>query len=172
MTDEENKQTNLKDRLNNIENALERLAEKSEKKKFKIPFKGRLSKPNIKKGYVTVQVIHENGHIEFLKTPVVNGTIDVEGIPRLSTADYTLQYQGKPLIILPSWSLKPFSPVDNYENTVQEKLTTAGRRLIIERMKLDAIKPKMAGFGMIGWIVLGLVILGVGYYLIKGGKLF
>lgn len=163
----------LKKRMEDIEKSLGGLRDNSEKKyKFKLPFKARLSKLKVKKNFITVQLIHENGHIEFLKTKIVNGTIEIEGCPRISTADYTIYYKGKPFIILPSWSLKPFSPVENYEETVKNQMTTAGRRLIIERMKLDAIKPKGKGFGLIGWIVLGAIVIGVGYFLIKGGKIF
>jgi hypothetical protein len=173
IMDDDEKPASLKERLNNIEQSLSEGKKKEKKFKFKIPFKGKLSKQNIKKGFVTVQILHENGSVDFIKTKIDNGTISVEGCPRISTADYTIFYKGKPLIILPAWSLIPFSPVDNYEQTVKDKLTTAGRRLIIERMKLDAIKAKKGmGFGLIGWIVLGAAVIGVGYFLIKGGKIF
>ena len=162
----------LKDRISDMEKIIEELSKSSSSKKFKIPFSAKLNKAKIKKNFITVLLIHENGNLQFLKTPIINGTIDIEGVPRIATADYTVFYKGKPFMILPSWSLKPFSPADNYEDTVQKDLTTAGRRLILERMKLDAIKPKKMGFGMIGWIILGIAVVGVGYYLIRGGKIF
>ena len=172
MEEDENKEDSLKDLMKKNNKILQDLMDKSEPKKFKLPFRAKVSKTNIRKNFITVQIIYENGNVEFIKAPIKNGTIDVEGIPRISTADYTLFHKGKPIIILPAWSLKPFSPVENYEETVQKDMTTAGRRLILERMKLDAIKPKGMGFGMIGWVVLVIVIAGVGYYLFKGGKLF
>jgi hypothetical protein len=162
----------LKDRISEMEKTIEELSTKSSNKKFKLPFRAKLSKVAIKKNFITILLIHENGNLQFLKTPIVNGTIDIEGVPRIATADYTTFYKGKPFMILPAWSLKPFSPADNYEDTVQKDLTTAGRRLILERMKLDAIKPKKMGFGIIGWVILGIAVVGVGYYLIRGGKIF
>ena len=170
--DNDEQPKSLKERMNDIEKSLIDIKDNKKSKKFKLPFKAKLSKNNIKKNYVTVELIHENGNIEFLKTPINNGTIEIEGVPRISTTDYTIFYKGKPFIILPAWSMIPFSPVENYEQTVRDKLTTAGRRLIIERMKLDAIKAKKGSFGIIGWVFLGLAVLGVGYFLIKGGKLF
>lgn len=169
---EEEKEESIKELLKKNNKVLMDLLEKSEPQKFKLPWKARLSKGNIRKDFITVMIIYENGNIEYLKAPIKNGTIDIDGIPRLSTADYTLYYKGKPMIILPAWTLKPFSPVENYEDTVKEDMTVAGRRLLIERMKLDAIKPKGVGFGAIGWVILLLVLAGAGYYLFKGGKLF
>jgi hypothetical protein len=168
----EDKEESLKELLKRNNKILQDLMVKSEPSKFKLPFKAKLSKGNIKKDFITVMLIYENGNTEYIKAPIKNGTIDVDGIPRLSTSDYTLYYKGKPMIILPAWSLQPFSPVGNYSDTVRNDMTIAGRRLILERMKLDVLKPKGAGFGAIGWIILIIVLVGAGYYLFKGGKLF
>lgn len=170
--EENNEEESLKELMKKNNKILRDLMEKSEPAKFKFPFKAKLSKGNIRKNFVTVQIIQDNGDIEFIKVPITNGTISIDGIPKLATSDYTLHHKGKPLIILPAWSLEPFSPVEHYKETVKKDMTTAGRRLMLERMKLDAIKPKGMGFGAIGWIILILVVAGIGYYLFKGGKLF
>ena len=141
-------------------------------KPWKIPWGARVGKTAIKKGYATICIINENGGTRFIKAKVEDGTISIDGFPRLATADYCLSHNGKPFYIIPTWSMKPFSPVEHYAETEREKMNMAGRRVILAKLEREAIKPTGKGFGMIGWIILGAIVLGVGYYLITGGKLF
>ena len=55
-----------------------------------------------------------------------DGTIMVDGVPRISTIDYKLNYKGKPWVIIPEWSLKPFSSSENYEQTIKDKMNIEG----------------------------------------------
>jgi hypothetical protein len=147
-------------------------AQAARPKLWRLPRKARLNKKLLKKNYTTVLIINENRNVDAVKLPIEDGCIMVDDVPRMATEDYTLIFNGKPMIVLPSWSLKPFSPEENYEETVKENLTIAGRKLILAKMKLEAVNPKKkGGGGMIGWIILGLAILGIAYYFIKGGKL-
>lgn len=167
---EENKDESMKDMIKKLNEKIDVMSQQKENKsRFKIP---KLSNGFVKKNFVNVIYIKENSNIQLLKMPIENSTISIEGVPRLSTADCVLQYKGKPTIILPAWSMKPFSPRNNYDETVNEKWSIAGRKLIIDRMHRDAIEAKKKMGGMIWWIILGVVALGAGYYLLKGGKFF
>ena len=141
-------------------------------KRWRLPRMARLNKKRLKRNFVTVLVINENRNVDAVRLPIEDGCIVVDGVPRIATQDYTLLFNGRPMIILPAWSLKPFSPEENYAETVRNELTTAGRKLIAAKMKLEAVQPKkkIAG-GIGGWIILGLAILGIVYYFIKRGKL-
>ena len=155
----------IKDFLINNQKKLE------EDKKVKKPTLpgGKLSLGDLKKEYVTVQIINHNREVKFVKLPIENGCIVIDDIPRMSMTEFMLTHKGKPLIIIPEWSIKPFSPMDNYNDTVQDKLTTAGRKLILEQMKKEAIASKKMSFGWWTWLVLGAAVIGLIYYLVKGG---
>ena len=171
MTEEENNES-IKELIKKIADRQEELVRAKEIKPFRMPSKFKLPKSKIKRNWITALIIHENRNIDAIRVPIEDGTIKIDGIPRISTTDYVMSWKGKPIIILPSWSLKPFSPEENYEKTVREQMTTTGRKLVISKMKRDIVESKKMGFGMIGWIILIAVVGGVAYYLFKGGKLF
>lgn len=162
----------VKDILKKIYLQGKEMEETRQVKRWRLPRRARVNKKGLKKNYVTALIINENRNVDAVKLQIQDGCIMVDDVPRIATQDYTLLFNGKPMIILPSWSLKPFSPEENYADTVKAELTTAGRKLIAAKMKLEAVQPKKkGGGGMGGWIILGLAILGVIYYFIKGGKL-
>lgn len=174
----EENEDSIKDMLKELLNKKEtQPAEPEEDKKkdkpWKIPFKGRVSVNAAKKGYTTVQIIRNNGEIDFSKSYLQDGTILVDGIPRVATIDYRLSYKGKPFIIIPEWSLKPFSPADNYEQSIKEKMNATGSRAILARLQSEAIKPKKEMGNMVWWIIGGIVVIALVWYMFKGGgKLF
>lgn len=155
----------IKDLILNNQNKFE---EDKKIKKPKLPG-GKLSLTDLKKNYVTVQIINDNREVKFIKLPIENGCVVIDGVPKMSMTEFMLTHKGKPLIILPSWTLKPFSPVDSYNQTIQDKVTLAGRKLIIEQMRKEAIVGKKMTFGWWAWALLGLAIIGIIYYLTKGG---
>lgn len=162
---------NLKDMIKKLMENQERLLEEKEGKEVKVPYMARVSRMRLRKNWITVMIIGDNRNVSFTKLPIQDGCIMIDGIPRVSVAEYTLVYRGKPMIIIPSWSLKPFSAVEQYEQDVKEQMTVNARKLILAKMKMEAIKPTR-NFGMIGWIILIAILVGAGYYFIKGGKLF
>lgn len=147
------------------------LSEKDRKKGFKIPFKAKLSKKQLTNNWTNVVLLKENRNMSIVKVPIEDGCINIEGIPRIAIADYVFMYNNKPCIVLPNWSIKPFSPEENYDDTVKEKLTTTGRALVFAKMKKDVIATKKS-FGSFMWIILVVILAGVGWYLFKGGKIF
>lgn len=137
-------------------------------KKWKLPWGSTPSKGQVSKGWAIFQVIRENGEIQFIKAPISDLTAKIDGFPRIATPDYKLTYKGLPMYIIPSWSMKPFSPVDNYAEVEKDKMHIAGRRIILASMETEQIKPKKSMGGML-WILLIIGACAIGWYLFKGG---
>lgn len=144
--------------------------EKVKVKKFKIPFKGRVSPKKASQGYVTIMKINENGFVDFIKQPIKEQTTMVDGIPRLASPNYVLHWGKNPMLIQPSWSVKPFSPEDQFNKSLNDGSNTKGYPILLARMKSDTtsgIKKEMGS--MVKWI-LGLGLVGIiAYAFITGG---
>lgn len=149
----------------------EKLLGENKAKKWKMPFSGKLSKFNLKRNYITVMYIKDNKSVDFLKVPIDQETITIDGLPRASSADYVLSYKGKPMMIQPSWSVAPFMPDKDISETEKLGLSSKARKLVFAKMKNDIIVPPKKG-RMMMWVILIIAVLGIGYYLMKGGKLF
>jgi len=160
-----------KSRLEVIEQKLDELAGKEEKKKsfnFWIPFMAKVGKNRAKKGWATYLVIKENRNIAFEKHPIDEQTVIVDGTPRITTADDVLFYRNKPFVILPNWSVKPFSPTENYNDTMKAQYSSQGSKLLLNRMKKETVENKKTVSGFTIFIILtGIVILG--YFAYQGG---
>lgn len=163
MEDKQDK--NIKEILLDISKKLE---EKEKPKKFKIPYAGRVNNPQAKKGYVTVMRIGNNRQVSFTKMPIDEQTIMLDDTPRIATTDEIIYYKNKPMIILPDWTVKPFSPSDNYDDTIKQNYASQGYKLLLNRMKREVIAPKKS-IPMV-YIIIGLLVLcAVGYFAWKGG---
>ena len=149
--------------------AEEKKPKEKKPKEFKIPFKAKVSKPRIRKNYVTVITVNENGGLDFIREQITDQSIMIDKVPRIATADVVCQYKGKPVIIQPLWSVKPFSRTDHYHETELQMLNTKGYKVLMDRMKKEALQAKKA----ISWwlIIGGLLLLGVVvYFLWQGPK--
>ena len=104
--------------------AILRPKEKEKKKKFRLPFGKKVGKAQKKRNYVTVMKINENGNIDFQKRQIVEQTFMEDGIPRLGTPNYVLRWKKNPMVILPSWSVKPYSPSDEHEKSLNDGSNT------------------------------------------------
>ena len=159
-------ETSIKDELKKLNANFDQLLSSGKMKKFKLPSKGKMSKTDLKNNYATVIAIGDNREIKFAKAQINEGTINFDGIPRIATTDYMLSYQGKPAIILPNWSVRPFSPVENYSQEVKEKMTSAGYKLLINRIELGKVADKKKfGNWWIFPLILGVIV--IGYILLK-----
>jgi hypothetical protein len=153
---------NLKDKMNAIDEKLDIiLSDKKKIKDFKLPSKAKLSKSKVKKNWITICKVNENGGVDFIRDKIDNQTIIVDGVPRLCTGEDVLNYKGKPMIILPSWSVKPFSPTDSFNQSLDDGSNTKGYALLLARMKAGAIdlKKKMNMFLIIGLVALAGIVL-------------
>jgi hypothetical protein len=163
----------LNDTLEQIQKDLKELkgGEKEKKPKaFRLPFGKKVGKGQLKKNYILVIKVNENGNPEWIKEPIVDQTVIVDGIPRLATPEYIIHYKKCPIMLLPSSSVEPINWRDMHKRSLSDGSNAAGYRLLMNRMKLSTVegtKKKMGGW--VAWI-LGIGVLGfIGYALFTGG---
>ena len=159
----------IKEELQEIKEILKESQQEKKPKKFRMPWKGKVSPKKAKLGYVTVMKINENGFLDIKRKIIEQQTVMVDGVPRLATPEYVLHYKKNPVLILPSWSVKPYSPAERYEHSLQDGSNTKGYKLLMSRMKTETTGLKKQMGGLIKWILgLGLIAI-VGYAMITGG---
>ena len=142
---------------------------KLKKKKFNIPFWKRVNAGKKKQNYVTIMKINENGQIKFDVKRIENQTIMEDKIPRLATTQYVMYYKKNPIIILPSWSVEPFSPADNLKQSLDDGSNVKGFAILLEKMQSEQLGSKKQIGGM-AKLVLGLALAAIiGYAFISGG---
>jgi len=160
----------LKDELREIKELLREREEPKKQKKFKMPRKGKVSPKKASKGFVTIMKINENGYIDFSKEQIKEQTVMVDGVPRLTTPEYVLHWKKNPVVILPSWSVKPYSPEEQHDKSLIDGSNTRGYQILMAKMKSETISAKKSMGGALKWIIgIGLAAL-IGYALITGGK--
>jgi hypothetical protein len=144
--------------------------EKEKKKKFRLPFGKKVSRGQAKKNYVTVIKANENGSATFEKERIEEQTVIIDGVPRLATPEYLIQFKKCPIMVIPSWSVQPINWRTNHANSLLNGSNKAGYQLLLNRMKLSGIegaKKKMSG--IVAWIAGGILLCIVGYALYTGG---
>ena len=174
---EDIKELTVNEKLDKLLNARELEEEKPEdvSKPWRIPFltkfKSNVGKKKIEKGWATIIIIRNNRNLTFTRAQVKDGIAIIDGFPRVCTVDHTLFFKRKPFYILPEWSLKPFSPEDNYAQTERDKMNIAGRRAVLATLETEKIKTKK-DYGNMIWIVLGIIVIGGIYYFGKNAGWF
>jgi len=159
----------LQEDINEVKEMLRENENKLKEKEFKLPYSKRVRTRLARNNYVTVIKINENGTINFLKLPIRDQTIMVDKIPRLAAAGYVMYWKKNPVIILPSWSVEPFSPLEHYQKSLVGGDNTAGYQLLMARMEMEKVESKVKISGALKWILgLGVAAL-IGYALITGG---
>lgn len=136
---------------------------------FRIPSKGKVNTLKAKNNYVTLIKINENGMLDIKRVKIEEQTFMEEGIPRLASAGYVMYYKKTPVIILPSWSVEPFSPMEHYGNSLLNGSNSAGYKLLLNTMKLETVegsKKKMGG--SVKWIIGIILAVIIGYALLTG----
>jgi len=153
----------------------EHYLEKPRVKNLRLPWSAKVGNGKAKKGWVGVLKINENGVIDPKKFEISEQTIDVDGLPRLATSEYVLKwkvgFKTYPIIIQPSWSLEPFSPKKNLQESLQNGTNVNGWKIIYNKMKSSAVEVKKKS--MPSWIIwiIGIVIIVGGAYALMTGKL-
>ena len=147
----------------------EKVVKPKKPRQFRIPGRAKINRNKAKKNYATVMIVNENGNVDFVREQIVDQSIMVDKVPRIATADVVCQYKGKPLIIQPLWSVKPFSRADHYMETERQMLNTKGYKVLMDRMRKEALQAKKA---LSWWLIIGgLILLGVVvYFLWQGPK--
>lgn len=139
-------------------------------KKFKFPFGKKVGRGQKKKNYITTLIINENGVYSFKKYQIIDQTILHDVIPRLASSGHVMfDKKGTPLIILPNWSVEPFSPLEHYNKSLINGSNTAGFRLLLDRMENSKIDEKKKMGGIAKWIIGFIVAAIIGYALLSGG---
>lgn len=168
MTEE----NSLKETLKNIDKKLTELTDKNEIKEIsfwsKWKFWNNVSKKNIKNNWIQIIYIQDNKNLRILKAKIDENVILIDNIPHVVDVGDIFLHKNKPTIIVPSWSIKPFSPQQNIVESNNAGNSTKGWEYIINYMKKTEIKA-VKNMGMVTWVIVGLVVIGGGYYLIKSG---
>jgi hypothetical protein len=159
----------IEEQLKEIKELINNTEQSKKEKKFKLPFGTKVGKSQAKKNWITIMKINENGHCTFLKKQIEEQTINEDGVPRLATNQYVMFYKNNPLIVLPSWSIEPFSPVQEFQKSIENGSNIKGYKIIMAKMIKDTVKPQSSMGGMWKWIIgIGLAAI-IGYALISGG---
>lgn len=163
MTLEERINKNIEEKLKEIED------KKGKKKKFNIPFFKRVGLAKKKLNYVTVIKLNENGQLKFDVQQIRNQTIMVDKVPRLATAQHVMYYKKNPIIILPSWSVEPFSPAENLAKSLTDGSNVKGYAILLEKMQQEQLGTKKPIGGLLK-IGLGVALAAIiGYAFVSGG---
>lgn len=147
----------------NPQNKEEAIKEEEWKLPFWKKFKFNVGKKKVENGWAQFIIIKSTRSMEFTRAKVKDGIAIIDGFPRVATSDHVLFYNKKPTYIIPEWSLKPFSPEDNYAQTERDKMNIAGRRAVLATLETEKIKAKK-DFGNMIWIVVGIIVIAAGYY--------
>jgi hypothetical protein len=138
-------------------------------KGFKLPFGKKVGKAQKRKNYVTVLILYENGMLDFKKYQIEDQTIMHDIIPRLASAGHVMYWKKNPFIILPNWSVEPFSPLEHYQKSLLSGSNSIGYKLLLAKMLREQINAKKPVSGIVKWIIgIGLAAI-IGYALITGG---
>ena len=152
----------VKDELKDIKSILEETSKAKKEKKFRLPFKAKISKGKLRKGYLTVCIVNENNSVDFKKYQITDGTIKIEDTIHAIEQEDIFTYKNKPFVIQPKWLSTPHNPINPNKETY-------GQKYIMSRMESDKIvgKRKLGGWGLsIGALIIGGVII---YALLTGG---
>jgi predicted porin len=159
----------LKEILMDIQQNQKKLIEEKKAKKWSLPWKARVGKGKLKQGYITVAYINGNKEVEFIRVPISEGAAMIKDAPYLATSEYMLTHKGKPMIIINSESVEPYSPAKHIDEAERQHQLQLGYRILLNKMKSEVIKPKKP----IPWgIVLGgLAVIGILFYMMSNGGL-
>lgn len=167
--EDEKDNRSLIDRLNSIEQKLD--SEGREKpKKLKIPRGAKVSKGMIKKGYIGIIKVDENGNLTGEKQKLAGSSYRTkDGLYHASDGREIGFWEGKhPVIIQPSWKV---NPIDLRKSNGEDN-ETYGQDYVMAKMLKDVIvKKPLGGGGFLIWIIVGAIALfAINYF--TGGKIF
>ena len=153
----------LTERMKDLEENIKLMLSTTKNKKFRMLTKGLIGRARLRKGYIIVVTINDNGAVVFDKQPIIDGTVKLGDTFHAVSKEDILTYKNKPLIILAKKSLNPINPLN-------EDNETYGQKYVMARMINEAIKEKKK-LGAIGWWILGIGAIGfIAYqFLGKGG---
>lgn len=148
-----------------IDEIQEALVKPKKEKKFKLPFRSRVGKRKIKKGWATVVRINENKAVDFEKKEIIDGVITLKdqfGQTFHAVDERSIfSYKGKPIIFQAKNKVNPYNPLEG-------KHETYGHKYILARLKSTALlaaKNKITGGVIFAVVIIGII----AYYFLQGG---
>jgi len=162
---EEKKERSIRDELSEMkELIMDSKVEQKKQKTFRLPFKARVGNSKLKKGYLTIIVMNDNMNVDFIKEPIIDGTVKIDDTYHAVEEFDIFNYKGKPLIFQPKSKLNPVNPF----NPLTGEHETYGQKYVMARMEGERIVSKK----QIGWgISIGvLIIVGVVIYALITGR--
>ena len=149
------------------------IAEKEDnkvEKKFRFPFGKKVGRSQKKKNYVTVLILNENGVYDFKKYQINEQTILHDLVPRLATTAHVMfNKKGNPMVILPNWSVEPFSPKQHFEKSLKNGSNKKGYQILMNKMKSETVDAKKKMGNTVKWIIAIVIAAIIGYALLTGG---
>lgn len=144
-------------------------------KRWRLPWKAKVGKKKQSKNWIGILKLNENGSIEPSKQQIKQQTVLLDGVPRLSTPDYVFRWNAGrkqfPVLIVPSWSVKPLCPKEDFQKSMEDGSNTKGYKLLMERMQQSKVEEKKSMGGWLKWVI-GLGLLGVVIYAFASGSIF
>lgn len=157
------------DIVEEIKKAIEDDKLKQKEKKFKLPFGKKVGKSQRKKNFVTILVLNENNNYEFKKYQIDDQTISHDTILRLATSGHVMyDNKGNPMIILPNWSVEPFSPLEHFQKSLVNGSNTSGYKILMNKMKLSQVDGGKKMGNVWKWII-GIVVGGIIIFSVLSG---
>lgn len=166
--DEKDNRT-LIERLSSIEEKLN--SEQRERtSKMRIPKGAKVSKGMLKKGYIGILRVDENGNISGEKQKLSGSAFRTkDGLYHATDGREIVMWEGKhPIVVQPTWRINPI----NLRKKDGEENETYGQEYTMAKMLKDVIvKKSLGGAGWIIWIIVaGIALFGINY--LTGGKIF
>jgi hypothetical protein len=144
----------LKNKIDTIFNQIsENNGKPIKTRQMKIPRRAKVRRGRIKKRWVGIIKISENGNISGEKSKIEGGafTLKKEGSYHATDGREIRYWNGKfPVLFQPTWRLNPI----NFSEELSMNNETYGQKYIMAKMLKNTIKSKGKGFGsIIIWII-------------------
>ena len=118
-------------------------------KKFKLPISSAFQTGKVKKkGFAHVIKIGNGGDMQIKTLPIEDNTVKFGEYFYDARSHKVLRWKGLPTLIIPEWNIDPlappenhlFDPKKNYEEAAKSGKLTMPQKVILTKMKMEAIK--------------------------------
>lgn len=139
---------------------------KEKRKALKLMRKAKVRRSKLKKGWIGIIKIEENGNMSGEKVKVEDFVYKLKkGNYHVTDGGEKVWWNGKhPVLFQPTWKLFPL----DFRKEPHERNETNGQKLVLATMKKDLIKVKSKAGGALIWILIAVAGV-IGYSLLKGG---
>ena len=172
VKEEEPKEKSLRTEIRELKEVIKEASSKKKKKDktFNLPrkVKSQLRK-SAEKSKVVVFLLKSNRSIQPIMTKMENGWVNINGVPRNCSTDFTFIWKKKyPAIVLPEWDINPIGTKDYYD-AVKDGRAADPIATVIRLIKEGEILSKGFKIGSTAYIYIGIAALAFFYVLFAGG---